>query len=181
MARKARLEATAAPGLVSVRCADLNEVFRSEKALCVFGWGATLNANRQHFGDGFGDREQIRHGSKRPPHEIRVKPCNNHLFAAVGQLRCGGNEILTEEIRLVHPDHPGAWIHTPEDVGGVFDRFRGHPGIRMTDNFRLRVPVVKSRFEYLDFSPGDGCTPKATNQLFTFPRKHWPADYLNPS
>src|ERR1700733_1328449 len=142
LTRKAWLETTAEACFVSVGRVDQDKVLRSDKWLSMFGRGATLDADGQHLGYGFGNGQQIGHRRERTPHEVGIETGNDHLFSTISQLSCDGSQVGTEEVRLINPDHSCPGIDAVKNLRSVLDRFGPHTRLGMADDLAVRISIV---------------------------------------
>ena len=58
-----------------------------------------------HLVDELGEREERRHRTERPAHEVLIEPGDDHAHAAVGELGGEIDQPVVEELRLVDAHH----------------------------------------------------------------------------
>jgi 2-hydroxy-3-keto-5-methylthiopentenyl-1-phosphate phosphatase len=179
--RQPRLKATAAACFIGSAGAHDNEVFRVHQALRVFRRIPAAHADCQHFGDGFGQCEQIGHRRKGPPEVVGVEAGDDYLFAAIGQLLSDFHQALSKEVGFVYANHFRAPVELGEDLRHIPNDFRFHPHIAMRDDLIEGIADVDGGFESLDSFAGNARAAQAADELFALTGEHGAADGLNPT
>src|SRR5688500_439369 len=174
------IEALPAPRLVCAGCPQEQTLITHDEPLGVARRVAAHHADGVRLGDVFGDRHHDGHRLERPAQVIGVEPGDDDAFAAAGELRAGGGQILVEELRLVDGDDFSVVVDKPQQLSRAADLHTLYPHLAMRDDFRFGEPVIEGRFEDLDLLACNLRTAKPADELFAFAAEHTAGNYLNP-
>lgn len=177
----AGFEASPATRLIHSSRTHYYQVRGLHQSLRMLGGIAAAHADREGFGDRFGQAQKIGHGWEWPAEVIRVQSRDDHLLAGVCQLLCDVYKVGTEEIRFVEADHLGTPVQLIQYLFRAVHHFRLHALVAMGDDLVVRVALVYGWLENLDALAGNLGSPQPPYQFFTLSRKHRSADDFDPT
>src|SRR6267143_521899 len=174
-------EAAAAAGFVGAHCTDNNQVFAIDEPLGVNRGIAAADADREQFGDFFGDGEEARHGFERAAAIIGIQAGDDDSFAEIRELGANIHYLIAKELRFVDADHFRARRQLFHDLGGFEHVVRRNAEARMRHDLVGCVTLVDGGLEDLHALARDFRAAQPADQLFALAGKHRADDDFDPA
>ena len=153
--------------------------FLSGFAVGVAGYVAAAYTDGVELGDVIGRCQQTRNLAKGLAGEVHVESGDNYARTAEGKLVAYIGQGFIKKLRFVDADHTYAAAHQQDGLR-MINRCGGNRIVVVGYDVLDMITGIYRRLEYLYLLVRNLCPPQPADQLLRFPRKHRPADHLNP-
>ena len=109
--RKARVEASAAAGLVGALRPQQHPFGAGDEPLGAARWVSADHANGVRFRDVLGDGEELGHRFERLAEIVLIQSRHDHTLSLIGERIAGRWKSRVEELPFIDADHLGIRIH----------------------------------------------------------------------